>query len=84
MEQINKRKRIIQGNRDKIYISFPLIERKVNTKYFSFKSKFSLENEDKIKIHKISYNNKKTSFENDLNKNKKTEKIKEVKKGHIK
>jgi hypothetical protein len=132
LEQINKRKRIIQGNRDKIkgfltksqcpccqkelsvkdketdsslklsniltdpnkyYLdirshfffcsnNFPLIERKVNTKYFSFKPKFSLENEDKIKIHKISYNNK-TSFENDLSKNKKTEKIIEVKREHI-
>ena len=133
LEQINKRKRIIQGNRDKIkgfltksqcpccqkelsvkdketdsslklsniltdpnkyYLdirshfffcsnNFPLIERKVNTKYFSFKPKFSLENEDKIKIHKITYNNNKTSFENDLSKNKKTEKIIEVKREHI-
>ena len=122
LEQINKRKRMIQGNRDKIkgkelsvkdketdsslklsniltdpnkyYLdirshfffcsnNFPLIERKVNTKYFSFKPKFSLENEDKIKIHKISYNNNKTSFENDLSKNKKTEKIIEVKREHI-
>ena len=62
--------------------NFPLINAKINSKFYSFKNKFNEEKENKMKLYKINYN-KKADMESDLSKRKKIKKIKIVNKEKI-
>ena len=63
--------------------NFPLINAKINGKFYSFKNKFNEEKENKKKLYKITYNNKKTDMESYLSKRKKIKKIKIVNREEI-
>ena len=62
--------------------NFPLINVKINSKFYSFKNRFIEENKSKMKLYKINHN-KKADMESDLSKRKKIKKIKIVKREEI-
>ena len=63
-------------------VNFPLINIKIN-KYYSFKKKLYEEKEDNVKLYRMTFD-KKPDMESELSKNKKIQKVKEIKREEIK
>ena len=62
--------------------NFPLLQPKINTKFFSYKNHYFEENKDKMNFY-INAFNKKVDLESHLSKTKKINKMKLVKRGEI-